>query len=54
MFVDSANGDYHLGAGSPAINAGDGSVPNLPMTDLDGNPRVVGSKVDIGAFEFQQ
>jgi hypothetical protein len=54
MFVDSANGDYHLGAGSPAINAGDGSVPNLPMTDLDGNPRVVGSKADIGAFEFQQ
>lgn len=38
---------------SPAINAGKNAVPNggLPASDLDGGPRVVGSVVDIGAYE---
>jgi predicted outer membrane repeat protein len=45
--------DLRLQATSPAINAGDNSVTNpaLPATDLDGNPRVAGGTVDLGAYE---
>jgi hypothetical protein len=50
------DGDYHLSADSPYIDAGDpayGDNPNNPTIDIDGNPRIVGERVDIGAFEFQ-
>jgi hypothetical protein len=44
--------DFRLKPTSPAIDAGDdGSVPADLTTDLDGNPRIQGSHVDIGAFE---
>jgi len=52
LFVNLSAGDYHLTASSPCINAGDNSFfPN--STDLDGNPRIVGGIVDMGAYEFQ-
>ena len=52
LFVNSAAGDFHLQPGSPCINAGsDMYVTN--STDMDGNPRVAGGTVDIGAYEFQ-
>lgn len=38
--------------GSPAINAGDNEVPGgLPPVDYLGDPRLVGSRIDIGAYE---
>jgi CSLREA domain-containing protein len=37
--------------GSPAIDAGDNS--SAPATDQRGFPRIVGSAIDIGAFELQ-
>nr|WP_276570307.1 CARDB domain-containing protein [Thiocystis minor] len=52
MFVNDATGDLHLLPSSPMIDAGYASTPNLPATDLGGGPRVLGGRVDIGAYEF--
>jgi hypothetical protein len=52
LFVDAAGADYHLTAASPAISAGDSAVPGLPTTDIDGHPRIVGTGVDQGVYEF--
>ncbi|MDO8368700.1 MAG: choice-of-anchor Q domain-containing protein [Saprospiraceae bacterium] len=43
-------GDYRLGAGSPCIDMGV-DLGNLSELDLDGNARVSGAGVDIGAYE---
>jgi len=51
FFVDAEAGDFHLQDGSPCIDAGDNSYVNAGDTDLDGNPRVSGAAVDIGAYE---
>jgi hypothetical protein len=51
LFVDAANDDYHLQESSPVINAGNNGAPSLPDEDKDGNPRIVGNIVDMGAFE---
>lgn len=50
--------DFHIQWGSPAVDAGNNSAPNLPATDFDGNPRVVDGNgdgiatVDMGAYEL--
>ncbi len=51
-FVDPSVGDYHLSAHSPCINAGDPNGDYTDQIDIDGEPRVVGSNVDMGADEF--
>ena len=51
-FVNAAAGDYHLQSNSPCINAGKNTYVSV-TNDLDGNPRMVGGTVDIGAYEFQ-
>jgi hypothetical protein len=51
LFHDSTEGDFHLSAGSPAIDAG--SPDDAPDDDYDGAPRPQGKGYDIGAFEFQ-
>ena len=53
-FVDPSVGDYHLSPASPAIDAGDTSQPGLPATDIDGEARIMGVAVDMGADEFRQ
>jgi hypothetical protein len=58
--------DLHLMPGSPCINKGDIEFytpwlpsgtgigmgePNIPYLDLDGNPRLIGGMIDMGAYE---
>jgi predicted outer membrane repeat protein len=46
------DGDYHLLLGSPCIDAGDPNYIAGPNeTDLDGKPRVIGGRIDMGAYE---
>jgi hypothetical protein len=45
------DGDYRLVPGSPAINSGSNALVTSEF-DLDGNPRIIGSVVDRGAYEF--
>lgn len=50
-FVDPSAWDYHLTAGSAAIDAG---VDAGVTTDIDGDPRPIGAGVDIGADEYRR
>jgi len=68
LFVDTADGDLHLQPGSPALDAGDltrlpadsldldgdGNILEPIPYDFDGNPRVMGGQVDMGAYEYQE
>jgi hypothetical protein len=53
LFVDP-NGwaDLRLQSNSPCVNSGNNSYVTT-TDDLDGNPRIVGGTVDMGAYEYQ-
>ena len=52
MFANFTNGNFRLQSNSPCINAGN-NVFVVGATDLDGNPRISGGTVDMGAYEYQ-
>jgi outer membrane protein assembly factor BamB len=45
-------GDLHLQPGSPCINAGNPYFFAGNKTDIDGQPRIMGQRVDMGVDEF--
>ena len=53
LFENPASGNYRLREGSAAIDSGTASPPGgLGMSDLDGEARISGIGVDIGAYEW--
>ena len=52
-FKSPARGDYRLKSVSPCIGMGDDGA-GLPAVDLDGNPRLFGTFLDIGCYECQR
>lgn len=54
LFVDHASGDYRLKPGAPVIDDGDQNTSLTGRaTDAFGNPRLFGTKIDIGGSEYQ-
>ena len=52
LFLDMTTGNLRPQSNSPCINAGRNSTVGW-VNDLDGNLRIVGGTVDLGAYEFQ-
>jgi hypothetical protein len=52
LFVNAAAGNVAIEPTSPCVNVGNNAaVPSYITTDLAGDPRIVGSAVDMGAYE---
>ena len=56
LFLNTGEHPYSLSPGSECINAGipDTSGLNLPENDLAGNSRIIGDRIDIGGYEWQE
>jgi hypothetical protein len=50
FFKGYVNGDYTPASGGPLYNAG-ANYDGMASVDLAGNPRKIGSKIDIGCYE---
>ncbi|WP_226895609.1 right-handed parallel beta-helix repeat-containing protein, partial [Luteolibacter marinus] len=51
LTAPNTTGDLRLLPGSPCLDIGN-SVANTTATDLAGNPRIHGTAIDLGAYEF--
>ena len=52
FFRGAANGDYRPRKGGPLVGAG-ANYEGMAALDLGGAPRLVGARVDVGAFEAE-
>ena len=52
LFADPLGEDFHVGIGSPVIEAADPTTPTTMTQDAGGAPRVVGA-LDLGGYEYQ-
>lgn len=54
-FVSESDGNYRLATGSPAINSGTESIPNvtIPDNDAEYTARIKDCGIDMGAFESE-
>ncbi len=52
LFKDMPAGDFHLGSSSLCVNVGTNQTWMNNSEDLDGNPRIFGCAVDMGAYEY--
>lgn len=50
MFVDVEGRNFRVRAGSPCVDRGKDEAVS-ETTDLDGNPRILSGRVDLGAYE---
>ncbi len=50
-FADPDRGDFRLQASSPCVNAGINQEWMMGASDLDGDPRILDGRVDMGAYE---
>lgn len=51
LFANATRGNFRLLENSPCVNAGNNALV-AGVTDLAGKPRIVGTAVDIGAYEW--
>jgi hypothetical protein len=51
-FINASAGNYRLLASSPCVNVGANASWMTNASDLDGNPRLFGGTVDMGAYEY--
>jgi hypothetical protein len=52
MFINQSGGNLRLQTNSPCIDSGS-NLYSTGLADLDGRPRLIGSSLDMGAYEFQ-
>ncbi len=51
LLANMAAGNLHIQPESPCLGTGDSAAVSGISTDADGNPRITGTTVDIGAYE---
>ena len=53
LFVNPNTGNFHLRINSPGINSGTPDTTGLflPITDYEGNERIIEHRIDIGCYE---
>ena len=54
FFLDRYGKESRLGYGSPCIDAGTNQAWMTGLSDLGGRPRIVGERVDMGAYEYDK
>ncbi len=55
LFIETSKLPYQLPGNSPCVNTGtpDATFLELPVVDLNGNPRINNNLIDMGPYEYQ-